>query len=70
MISDSDNGRLPELVPIRHQRMSASPFAFYRATASIMARDLSYLSNTSLQVQAIGDCHLMNFGDLRLLNVH
>ena len=62
MISDSDNGRLPELVPIRHQRMSVSPFAFYRATASIMARDLSYLPNTSLQVQAIGDCHLMNFG--------
>ncbi len=62
MISESDNGRLPELVPIRHQRMSASPFAFYRATASIMARDLSYLPNTGLQVQAIGDCHLMNFG--------
>ena len=62
MISDSDSGRLPELVPIRHQRMSASPFAFYRATASIMARDLSYLPNTGLQVLAIGDCHLMNFG--------
>jgi len=62
MISGSNNDRLPELVPIRHHRMSASPFAFYRATASIMARDLSYLPNTGQQVQAIGDCHLMNFG--------
>src|SRR5215510_10916658 len=32
--------RVPELVPIRHGRMLASPFAFYRGAALIMAADL------------------------------
>ena len=62
MIENSNYDRIPELVPIRHHRMSASPFAFYRGTASIMAGDLSHLSQTGIHVQAIGDCHLMNFG--------
>ena len=62
LIEDSNYDRLPELIPIRHYRMSASPFAFYRGSASIMARDLSVLPHTGVQVQAIGDCHLMNFG--------
>jgi hypothetical protein len=35
-------GRLQDLVPIRHGRMSASPFAFYRGTAAIMAADLAH----------------------------
>jgi uncharacterized protein (DUF2252 family) len=61
-IEASNQDRLTELIPIRHARMSASPFAFYRATASIMAQDLSWLPNTGVLVQAIGDCHLMNFG--------
>src|SRR3954465_3126816 len=33
--------RVPELVPIRHGRMSVSPLTFYRGTAAIMACDLS-----------------------------
>ncbi len=62
MITDSNYDRLPNLIPLRHFRMSASPFIFYRGTASIMARDLSILPNTGIHVQAVGDCHLMNFG--------
>ena len=58
----NDEGRLPELVPVRHQRMSLSPFAFYRGGAAIMAADLAHTPTTSLHVQLCGDCHLMNFG--------
>ena len=62
MIDLSNYDRLPELIPVRHFRMSASPFVFYRATASLMARDLSHTPSSNLNVQICGDCHLMNFG--------
>ncbi|MBK0401759.1 DUF2252 domain-containing protein [Adhaeribacter sp. BT258] len=59
----ADNvGRLQNLVPIRHARMSKSPFTFYRATASVMAYDLAFQPHTKVNVQAIGDAHLANFG--------
>ncbi|WP_212002481.1 DUF2252 domain-containing protein [Chitinophaga sp. HK235] len=58
----SNEGRVKKLIPIRHGRMSASPFAFYRGMAGLMALDLSGLPHTQLIVQAIGDCHLSNFG--------
>jgi len=54
--------RVPELVPIRYGRMVASPFAFYRGGALIMATDLSRTPNSGLQVQLCGDAHLSNFG--------
>jgi len=58
----SDAERLPELVPIRWGRMLASPFAFYRGSAGLMAADLARTPSPGLRVQACGDCHLMNFG--------
>lgn len=58
----SDAERLPDLVPIRWGRMLASPFAFYRGSAGLMAADLAKTPTTDLRVQACGDCHLMNFG--------
>ena len=33
--------RVPELVPIRYGRMAASPFAFFRGAAAVMAADLA-----------------------------
>jgi uncharacterized protein (DUF2252 family) len=54
--------RVPELVPLRHERMLASPFAFYRGTAAIMAADLARTPNSGLEVQCCGDAHLANFG--------
>ena len=54
--------RLPELVPIRHGRMSASPFTFYRGAAAIMAADLASTPTTGLRAQLCGDTHLANFG--------
>lgn len=58
----SDEGRVPELLPIRYGRMLQSPFTFYRGSASIMAADLAGLPTTGVRVQACGDCHLLNFG--------
>lgn len=58
----SNEGRIPGLVPIRHGRMLQSPFSFYRGAALNMAADLAGTATTGLQVQACGDCHLMNFG--------
>jgi uncharacterized protein (DUF2252 family) len=54
--------RVPELVPIRYGRMLASPFAFLRGSAIVMADDLSHTPSAGIPVQACGDCHLANFG--------
>jgi len=54
--------RVRELVALRHERMLASPFAFYRGAAAIMAADLAALPSSGLRVQLCGDAHLSNFG--------
>jgi uncharacterized protein (DUF2252 family) len=54
--------RVQELVPIRYGRMLASPFAFYRGAAAVMADDLATTTSTGLSVQLCGDAHLANFG--------
>jgi uncharacterized protein (DUF2252 family) len=54
--------RVPELIPLRHERMLASPFAFYRGTAAIMAGDLAHTPDSGIEVQCCGDAHLANFG--------
>jgi uncharacterized protein (DUF2252 family) len=58
----SNEGRLPHLVPIRIGRMLASPFAFLRGSAAVMAGDLSMTPRTGSMVQLCGDAHLANFG--------
>jgi hypothetical protein len=54
--------RLPQLVPVRYARMLASPFAFLRGGAAIMAQDLHSSPTIGLSVQACGDVHVANFG--------
>ena len=58
----SNKGRVPELVPLRHGRMLASPLAFYRGAASLMANDLAALPHSGVMTQLCGDAHLANFG--------
>ena len=58
----SNEGRLPDLVPIRMGRMLASPFAFLRGSAAVMARDLAGTPAMGSFVQLCGDAHLSNFG--------
>jgi hypothetical protein len=40
LMKRSENGRISELLPIRHGRMLKSPFTFYRGAALNMAADL------------------------------
>jgi uncharacterized protein (DUF2252 family) len=57
-----NRGRQQRLIPIRLGRMVASPFAFYRGSADLMAIDLRATPSTGLVVQLCGDAHLSNFG--------
>src|SRR5215212_6267266 len=54
--------RLEELMPIRYARMMASPFAFLRGSAVVMANDLSGTPKSGIRAQLCGDAHLLNFG--------
>lgn len=62
LMQESNLGRIPQLIPVRHGRMLQSPFTFYRGAALNMAADLAATPATGIRVQACGDCHLMNFG--------
>jgi uncharacterized protein (DUF2252 family) len=62
ILARGDRTRVPELVPVRYERMLLSPFAFLRGAAAVMAEDLRHQPATGITVQACGDCHLMNFG--------
>ena len=55
-------GRQQHLVPLRMARMAASPFAFLRGAASVMAWDLSHTPVTGIQVIIDGDAHINNVG--------
>ena len=54
--------RLPELAPLRHKRMSLSPWNFYRGAAAVMAADLASRPHSRIEVQLCGDAHVLNFG--------
>jgi uncharacterized protein (DUF2252 family) len=62
LLSAQETTRVPDLVPVRHERMLVSPFTFYRGAAVVMAADLGTRPNSGLRVQACGDAHLSNFG--------
>ena len=62
LLEAQEQPRVPELIPLRHQRMTESPFAFYRGAAAIMADDLARTPSSGLMVQLCGDAHLANFG--------
>jgi Uncharacterized protein conserved in bacteria (DUF2252)/Amidohydrolase len=56
--------QVAELVPIRYARMSASPFAFFRGAAAVMACDLAATPQTGIRVQLWGDARLANHADV------
>jgi uncharacterized protein (DUF2252 family) len=59
---EADRHRISHLLPIRYDRMRATPLAFLRGAAAIMAADLAATPASGLWVQSCGDCHLNNFG--------
>jgi hypothetical protein len=62
LLEKTNEGRLPQLIPLRYGRMAPSPFTFLRGAAAAMAFDLAHSPSTELRVQLCGDCHLLNFG--------
>ncbi|QAY59396.1 DUF2252 domain-containing protein [Microbacterium protaetiae] len=62
IIARQNEDRVPELVPLRTERMSASPFTFYRGTAALMAADLANGPSSGIRVASCGDAHVSNFG--------
>ncbi|MFJ6727666.1 DUF2252 domain-containing protein [Streptomyces sp. NPDC091281] len=61
-VEESNRGRIPELTPIRVGRMAATPFAFLRGSAGLMAHDLARTPATRILAQICGDAHAANFG--------
>ena len=62
LLQAQDEGRIQHLLPIKYGRMLASPFAFLRGSATVMASDLADTPITGLNVVLCGDAHLSNFG--------
>jgi uncharacterized protein (DUF2252 family) len=55
-------GRVPALLSIKWERMSASPFGFFRGAVPVMAADLAVLPHTGIFTQLCGDAHVRNLG--------
>ena len=62
LLLSSNDGRVPDLLPLKYARMSVSPFAFFRGSVGIMAADLSRLPHSDIEVQLCGDAHVQNLG--------
>lgn len=62
LLSSQEASRLPQLISLRHERMTTDPFAFLRGAALIMADDLSRTPRSHINVQLCGDAHVANFG--------
>ena len=62
LLHESDSRRDAELLPLKYERMSASPFAFFRGFAAIQSFDLAQSPRTSVTTQLCGDLHLSNLG--------
>ena len=61
-IYEVNRDRLPNLLPEKYKRMRASPFAFFRGAAALMAADLAITPRTGATVQICGDAHVRNLG--------
>ncbi|WP_328888053.1 DUF2252 domain-containing protein [Streptomyces sp. NBC_00316] len=61
-VEESSRGRVRDLAPIRVGRMAATPFAFLRGSAGLMAHDLMGTPVTGVGAQLCGDAHAANFG--------
>lgn len=61
-VEESSRGRIPGLKPLRIGRMAATPFAFLRGAAGLMAYDLARTPMTRIRAQICGDAHAANFG--------
>jgi uncharacterized protein (DUF2252 family) len=62
LLDAATRGRVPTLVALKKQLMSASPFGYFRGAVPVMAYDLSLTANTGICNQLCGDAHVRNLG--------
>jgi len=62
VLKEAERGRLPRLLKIKHERMAASAFGFFRGAVPIMAADFACQPNTGITTQICGDAHVLNLG--------
>jgi uncharacterized protein (DUF2252 family) len=62
LLRKSERGRIPALLAIKHQRMAARAFGFFRGAVPVMAADLACCPNTGILTQLCGDAHVLNLG--------
>lgn len=62
ILAEQNATRLQDLISLRNERMSQSPFTFYRGTAALMAADMAADAHTNILVPSCGDAHVSNFG--------
>jgi uncharacterized protein (DUF2252 family) len=61
-VERTNAGRVDDLVALRVGRMAASPFAFLRGSAGLMAADLAGSPTSGVTAWICGDAHASNFG--------
>src|SRR6202035_509739 len=62
LLQQAAQGRVPQLLKLKYELMSQSPFVYFRGAAPVMAADLSVLPNTGIRAQICGDAHVRNLG--------
>src|SRR5437016_3420778 len=62
VVMTTTRGRLRDLIPIKMERMAASPFGFFRGAAPLMASDLASQRHCGIDAQICGDMHVRNLG--------
>jgi uncharacterized protein (DUF2252 family) len=62
LLAAAEKGRVAKLLTLKHERMAASAFGFFRGAVPIMAADLAAHPNTGLTTLLCGDAHLLNLG--------
>jgi uncharacterized protein (DUF2252 family) len=61
-VERTNAGRVDDLIALRVGRMAASPFAFLRGSAGLMAADLAGSPTSGVTAWICGDAHAANFG--------
>jgi uncharacterized protein (DUF2252 family) len=62
LLQRAAQGRVPQLLKLKYELMSQSPFVYFRGAAPVMAADLAVLPNTGIRTQICGDAHVRNLG--------
>ena len=68
LLRASMRDRVAHLIPVKYERMAASPFGFFRGAVPIMAADLACHPHTGIVTQICGDAHVLNLGAFAALD--